>query len=165
MSNQLIRMPKIRANVGGTPRSVSYEDGTRVDLTWMYPPLERGVALDWTGRELAQFERSSGVGAPWQCTRAFRLDDSHDSYDLLALWLTDGALSWVAAWVDTPAHNAVPEYLVHVNNRGAARGSRPQLRHARWIAVSGRYPWTDFVSEDAQGAEATGWAAILAPPD
>jgi len=154
-------VPKIRqAAASGTPQAVSYPDGRRIDLTWMYPPLERGVAVDWTGCQVAQFERSTGIGAPWQCTRAFDMGDRDEVADLLALWLYDGCLGWVAMHVSSPECTDVPRYLVRVNNRGASRGARPQLRHVRWIEVDDDGPESEYVSEDAQGAERAGWAAI-----
>lgn len=134
----------------------------KADLTWAYPPLERGVALSSDGAQLAQFERTDEPNHSWRCTRSYTLLP-FEAFDLLALWLYDGEgqLSWVAQLADSPGASDVPAYLVHVNNRGVRRRLRPNLRYVRWVALSS---WLDPPSgplnEEAETAEGVGWTAL-----
>lgn len=138
---------------------------SKVDLTWAYPLLERGVALSSDGGQLAQFERTDQPDHAWRCTRAYALEP-FEAFDLLALWLFDGCLSWIAQLIrlesSSPESSDVPHYLVHVNNRGVVRVSRPQLRHARWVEVADlrAAQHRTFISTDAQDAEIAGWSAL-----
>lgn len=139
---------------------------SKADLTWAYPLLERGVALSSDGEQLAQFERTDLPDHAWRCTRAYDLIHPYEAFDLLALWLYDGCLSWVARLVDSPEAADVPQYLVHVNNRGVHKQARPQLRYVRWIPLESytAYADLDSVFLEAATAQLVGWTAIRENP-